>query len=119
MIIEIILNYEIFIDLLEYIDYLCDMEDEVLKVVYRLKKIDKYKQIFGSSSVVNILLKGVKNSLDYSGYLNYGDIKSRYYNLSQKIKNFIQYIWIENFFWGEAITMFDLLKFIQKMESVK
>lgn len=80
---------EIFIDLLEYIDYLCDMEDEVLKVVYRLKKIDKYKQIFGSSSVVNILLKGVKNSLDYSGYLNYGDIKSRYYNLSQKIKNFI------------------------------
>lgn len=80
---------EIFIDLLEYIDYLCDMEDEVLRIVYRLENIDKYKQVFGSNSVVSSLLKGVKNSLDYSGYLNDNDIKVKYYNLNQKIKNFM------------------------------
>ncbi len=83
---------EIFKDLLEYIDYLCEMEDDILSIVKVYEKRENYKKAFGQTSISLELLKGVKNSLDYSGIIFYNDISHQYRNVKAKgfnlMKNF-------------------------------
>lgn len=83
---------DIFKDLLEYIDYLCEVEDDVLSAVKILRKKEGYKKAFGKVAVSQLLLNGVKKSLDYSGIIQDVDISKRYRNVREKVisimKNF-------------------------------
>lgn len=68
----------IFRDLLDYLDYLCEVEDDVLSVIKVLKKNKDYKIAFGNTSATQILLAGVRKSLDYSGIINDEEIAKKY-----------------------------------------
>lgn len=76
---------EIFKDLLVYIDYLYDIESSVKAIVRILHTENEYKNNFGTNPVSYILLKGVKNSMDYSGYINV--VTAQYNSLRSKILN--------------------------------
>lgn len=76
---------EIFKDLLAYIDYLYDIESSVKAIVRILHTENEYKNNFGTTPVSYILLKGVKNSMDYSGYINM--VFEQYNSLRSKILN--------------------------------
>lgn len=76
---------EIFKDLLEYIDYLADTEDDIFSTLKILKTGEKYKIAFGEVPVVQTLLIGVKKSLDYSGIIYDSDISRRYKEVEVKI----------------------------------
>ncbi|WP_320972059.1 hypothetical protein [Enterocloster bolteae] len=78
----------IFLDLLEYIDYLCELEDDIVIDVSTVQ----YKKIFGADSPVERLLKGVKNSLDYSGYMYDTDVNKKYRETCKKVNNVKKYI---------------------------
>ena len=57
----------IFLDLLEYIDYLREEEDNILfSIENKLGEKEKYKKIFGRKPITQLLLLGVKKSIDYS-----------------------------------------------------
>ena len=83
---------DIFRDLLDYIDYLCEVEDDILSVVKVLKKNKDYKMAFGNMSATQILLTGVRKSLDYSGIMHEDCIYKEYMAVRDKIfkniKNF-------------------------------
>ncbi len=83
---------DIFFDLLDYIDYLCEVEDDVISVVKVLKKNKDYRVAFGNNTVTQLLLIGVKNSLDYSGIINDQEIAKKYVYVRNKVlsimKNF-------------------------------
>lgn len=68
----------IFQDLLDYLDYLCEVEDDVLSVIKVLKKNKDYKIAFGNAPATQILLAGVRKSLDYSGIINDEEIAKKY-----------------------------------------
>lgn len=75
----------IFQDLLEYIDYLCEVEDDILSAVKIFRKKEEYKKAFGSTPVTQLLLTGVKKSLDYSGIIQDGEISQRYKSVKMKV----------------------------------
>lgn len=75
----------IFKDLLEYIDYICETEDNVLSTVKLLRTREKYKKCFGKEPVVQVLLDGVKKSLDYSGIMHNSEINYAYKEVKSKI----------------------------------
>lgn len=57
----------IFLDLLEYIDYLREEEDNILSSIEnKFGEKEKYKRIFGRKPITQLLLTGVKKSIDYS-----------------------------------------------------
>ena len=63
-------QYKIFLDLLEYIDYLREEEEKIFFKPNKFINLVEYKDVFGSSMIVLHLLQGVKNSLNYSGIIN-------------------------------------------------
>ena len=73
----------IFKDLLEYINYLREEEEDVLLVVRRRKKEREYKKTFGKTLVVQVLLEGVKKSIEYSGNRAY--IQNEFYKVEKSI----------------------------------
>lgn len=76
---------DIFKDLLEYIGYLCEMEQDVLATVKLLGKGEEYKKAFSDEPVVQELLMGVKNSMDYSGIILQEDMYQRYQKIREKV----------------------------------
>lgn len=74
----------IFIDLLDYIEYLCE-EEERIRVSIKNKK--KYIMAFGSEPVVQNLLIGVKNSLDYSGIVFSEKVYKKYTYVKNRIQD--------------------------------
>lgn len=76
---------EIFLDLLKYIEYLGDKEDDLRNSVMEETKKDKYKNLFGDDMVVLHLLEGVQCSLRYSGKGEEPDIKSYLSRLQTKL----------------------------------
>lgn len=76
---------QIFYDLLEYTDYLCEKEDDMLSASKILATQEKYKAAFGKTAVVQKLLTGIKNSLDYSGIINDPAIYKKYKEVDVKI----------------------------------
>lgn len=77
---------EIFGDLLEYLDYLCDKEDDILTFVEFDDRMERYIEIFEKGLVVDWLLKGVKRSMDYSGYTQDLELLKKYNTLQNKIE---------------------------------
>lgn len=73
----------IFMDILEYIDYLCERQDDI---TWELSPISYY-QLFGPNSPVDQMLKGVKNSLDYSGIINDPVIWNKYQEVLGKVRS--------------------------------
>ena len=76
---------DIFKDLLEYIHYFCDMEQIIMSSVKVRGKWKEYKTSFTSKPITFNLLKGVKNSLDYSGIIYREDINSLYQQMESQI----------------------------------
>lgn len=76
---------EIFKDLLNYIDFLYEAERNVRAVVKLFHKEIEYKNAFGYYPIVHHLLMGVKNSMDYSGYISKSYLENKYYALKNKI----------------------------------
>ena len=72
----------IFIDLLEYISYLCEQEEGVLSTV---NNKDLYRGLFGTESMLHQLLLGVKNSLDYSGIMSDEIVRIKYNFVNSQI----------------------------------
>lgn len=60
----------IFLDLLEYISYLREMEEDVLSIVKNLNRIEEYNLVFGDTLIVQMLLDGVKKSIECSGKID-------------------------------------------------
>lgn len=79
----------IFRDLLEYIDYLSEEEDNILSSIEnRLGKREKYKKLFGRTPASQFLLTGVKKSIDYSNIIaRDGLIWERYTQVNDKISS--------------------------------
>lgn len=73
----------IFYDLLEYIDYFREKEDDILSNVTNKYK---YRLLFGYTPIVSNLLEGVKCSLDYSGYINYSGMRQYYEDIKRRIE---------------------------------
>lgn len=67
----------IFLDLLEYIDYLREQEENFFFDSKEDIDLQEYRDIFGSTLVVNCLLDGVMRSLTYSGHIANPIIKSK------------------------------------------
>lgn len=59
----------IFADLLEYVDYLREQEENFFFDPDETVDLSAYRDIFGSSMMVTHLLKGVVNSLTFSGHI--------------------------------------------------
>lgn len=76
---------EIFKDLLEYIDSLCEEENRIRGLAKILKREVEYESVFGNYPVVYSLLTGVKKSMEYSGYMNVSSLADRYNELNDKI----------------------------------
>lgn len=77
---------DIFIDLLEYITYLAECEEDILSSVKSMRKQSDYVDIFGTSAVTEILLEGVKNSLNYSGIMHENLVEYKYIQVYNKLK---------------------------------
>lgn len=78
---------DIFVDLLEYIEYLSETERDLLAASRLLGKRRDYATIFGNVPVTASLLQGVRNSLTYSGIMEDEQIKSQYENVEEIIRN--------------------------------
>lgn len=76
---------EIFLDLLKYIEYLGDKEDDLRNSITSDTKKDKYTELFGNDMVVLHLLEGVQCSLKYSGKVEEPDIKNYLSRLQNKL----------------------------------
>lgn len=81
---------DIFLDLIEYITYLSEWEEDVLSTVKKLKRQSDYIDVFGSSPVTEVLLEGVKNSLNYSGIMHENNVEYKYIQLSNKLKKLMK-----------------------------
>lgn len=81
---------DIFLDLLEYIEYLSEKEADILATVKLLNKKDLYKNIFGTIPMANLLLCGVENSLNYSGIMHDSEIRNIYQEVKKKIDKMME-----------------------------
>lgn len=63
-------QYIIFNDLLNYISYLSELEEEIIGTVHTRDKMDDYLSCFGNETVSSMLLTGVRNSIEYSWVYN-------------------------------------------------
>lgn len=56
----------IYKDLLDYISYLCDKEEDILRKITANNMQSTYSSVMGTTPVCSLLLKGVDNSLKYT-----------------------------------------------------
>lgn len=77
---------DIFKDLLEYTDYLRELEDDILCIVKENSRLEEYVKAFGNTSIIQDILTGIKNSLDYSGIMQDPEIKGEFNTLKEKVK---------------------------------
>lgn len=78
---------EIFIDLLQYIEYLSGLEDDLRNSIEDKEKKKKYIQMFDKKMVVSQLLEGVSCSLKYSGKFEDPEVQNLYTRLYNEIQN--------------------------------
>lgn len=76
----------IFKDLLEYINYLREQEEDIVSVARNLTKSDAYKAAFGEKSMADILLSGVKKSLIQSQCMNEPGMNAYYTNIENRVR---------------------------------
>ena len=75
---------DIFIDLLEYVDYLREIEEEYYFEAYS-KDATLYFENFGTGLIVGRLLSGISNSLNYSGIIENPVVKLKYNKVLNRI----------------------------------
>lgn len=68
----------IFVDLLEYIEYLAEKEMDIVVIIKTSGNMQAYKDIYGQTPIMSFLLEGVKKSLDYSGYIYEESVREKY-----------------------------------------
>lgn len=78
-------QHKIFIDLLEYIDYLREEEEKMFFEPDGNVNLLAYRTIFGSSMLAMQLLDGVEKSLNYSGIMAMPDVSKKF----RRIRNHI------------------------------
>ncbi len=78
-------QYKIFLDLLEYIDYLREEEEKIFFKPNGIIDLPSYRTAFGKSMIVMHLLFGVKNSLNYSGIINMPEVSKKYRRIEERI----------------------------------
>lgn len=76
----------IFLDLLEYIDYLREQEENFFFDPNKNVDLSAYRDIFGASMMVTHLLKGVINSLSFSGLINNRSLSNKLLNVQANIQ---------------------------------
>ena len=81
---------DIFKDLLEYIDYIRENEDNVLSTVKILDNGQAYMRAFGATPVVQDLLKGVEKSLNYSGFMYNPEIEIYYKEIEKNVNKMMR-----------------------------
>lgn len=81
---------DIFIDLLEYVEFLSEKEAEILSAVKIKNRRNEYKNVFGKKAIVELILKGIENSLNYSGIMQDFEIKKRYREIKCKISKMME-----------------------------
>lgn len=75
----------IFIDLLEYIDYLREQEENLFCDDKATINLSVYRSAFGRTPVVMQLLDGVEKSLIYSGKIKTPSVSEKYYRIKRRI----------------------------------
>lgn len=78
-------QYKIFIDLLEYIDYLREQEEKIFFELVKEIDLSAYRLAFGSTMIVSKLLHGVENSLRFSGSINMPLVSKKFERISGRI----------------------------------
>lgn len=78
-------QHKIFIDLLEYIDYLREQEEKMFFDINNDTDLSSYRAAFGASLVVMHLLHGVENSLNYSGIIEEPLVSEKFARISRHI----------------------------------
>lgn len=78
-------QHKIFIDLLEYIDYLREEEEKMFFEPDGSVDLLAYRTIFGASMLVMQLLDGVENSLNYSGIMAMSDVSRKFRRIGSHI----------------------------------
>lgn len=78
----------VYIDLLDYIDYLCEKEDDIYTRAIQSDKFQKYFSLFDSTSISGQLLIGLKNSMNYSDRIDTDEcIKNKLLQTENKIES--------------------------------
>ena len=78
-------QYRIFIDLLEYIDYLREQEEMIFFDSSEIVNLNAYRATFGQTPVVMQLLHGVENSLNYSGIMKMPKVEAKFDRIKKRI----------------------------------
>lgn len=76
---------ELYMDLLEYIDYLAEKESDIFDEVRFRYKEKEYRNLFGKKTAVGLLLCGVEKSLIYTGIMQDPEIKENYERLKERV----------------------------------
>ena len=78
-------QYMIFIDLLEYIDYLREQEEKIFIDNDENVNLSSYRLAFGHTPVVMHLLQGVEKSLNYSGIIKMPKVEQKFSRIKRRI----------------------------------
>jgi len=76
---------EIYMDLLEYIDYLAEKESDIFDDVRFCHKEKEYWNLFGKKTVAGLLLSGVEKSLIYTDIMQNVEVKENYERLKERV----------------------------------
>lgn len=76
---------EIFLDLLDYIDFLREKEESVFFDPNGNIDLKEYRKVFGNSMLVAHLLSGVEKSLNYSGLLYISRLNNKFITVKKAI----------------------------------
>lgn len=76
---------ELYMDLLEYIDYLAEKESDIFDEIRFRYKEKEYWNLFGKKTAVGLLLCGVEKSLIYTGIMQDPEIKENYERLKERV----------------------------------
>lgn len=78
-------QHMIFIDLLEYIDYLREQEEKLFCDIDEKVNLSAYRSAFGHTPVVMQLLHGVEKSLNYSGIMKMPIVGQKFSRIKRRI----------------------------------
>lgn len=83
----------IFLDLLEYIDFLREQEENVFFDPSENINLDEYRNAFGLTMMVTHLLTGVERSLIYSGLFYNYEVNKKFNTVKKNIDESTQRLW--------------------------
>lgn len=76
----------IYEDLMKYILYLCEKEEDILRKIKNLRKSRQYVSVMGNNPVCYILLQGVRKSMSYTGSTKDNEmLRAQFQEVEQRI----------------------------------